>query len=252
MKVYLDNNIFIDIEEEQYSISDIKSLLNTDNLDIYYSQTHISEADEITSSNRISKIDVRLKSLSKITNNNYIEIDRETKDLVMNILTPKESMDRLKYWDQKYNIKERQKDFVNNVSQKQKEEVRTILGIDAKKLNNYNYKEILKHLETKKSEFNNMSLNDLIIYSTHLITGNEPTLADKIAATFELLDLIGYWKDCYTEKSNFARHQDSMHTFYSSKCDYFITNDKRTMHKANIIYNIYGINTKAINTKSTK
>lgn len=66
---------------------------------------------------------------------------------------------------------------------------------------------------------------------------------------FELLDLLGYWKDKETERSNQARLWDSQHAYFASYCDYFISNDKRTRYKAEVVYDIFNVDTKIISTK---
>lgn len=72
---------------------------------------------------------------------------------------------------------------------------------------------------------------------------------NRIAAIFEVLDMLGFWKDKATSKSNYARLWDSSHTFYASYCHYFITDDKRTINKAKVVYDIYKIETKILSSK---
>ncbi len=75
---------------------------------------------------------------------------------------------------------------------------------------------------------------------------------NKFGGVFELLDLIGYWKDKYNEKSNYARLWDSNHAYFSSFCDYFISDDKRTRNKANVAFHIFDIKTQAISSKGQR
>ena len=75
-------------------------------------------------------------------------------------------------------------------------------------------------------------------------------LMNRIAGVFELLDMLGYWKDKEKENSNYARLWDAQHTFFASYCDYFVTDDKRTSYKAKVAYNIYKKRTKVISSKN--
>ena len=63
---------------------------------------------------------------------------------------------------------------------------------------------------------------------------------------FNAMDMLGFWQDKRTERSNMARSYDANHAYFASACDYFITNDRRTCNKANVLYYYYGMKTKAI------
>ena len=63
---------------------------------------------------------------------------------------------------------------------------------------------------------------------------------------FNARDMLGFWQDKRTERSNMARSYDVNHAYFASACDYFITNDRRTCNKANVLYYYYGMKTKAI------
>jgi hypothetical protein len=71
---------------------------------------------------------------------------------------------------------------------------------------------------------------------------------NRFAAVFEILDMIGYWKDKYNAKSNYARLWDSNHAYFSSFCNYFISDDKRTRNKAKVAFHIYNIKTNVISS----
>ena len=72
---------------------------------------------------------------------------------------------------------------------------------------------------------------------------------NRFAGVFELLDMIGYWKDKYNSKSNYARLWDSNHAYYSSFCDYFISDNKKTRNKTNVVFYTYGVKTKILSSK---
>lgn len=62
---------------------------------------------------------------------------------------------------------------------------------------------------------------------------------DRIIHLFTTTDLKGYQKD-----ERFANMiDDALHTFYAAHCEYFVTNDKRCMDKAKLVYEKLGIKT---------
>ncbi len=75
MTAYFDNNIFIDIESESYSLSDLLSKVDNKISKVFYSASHLQEANEITGSNsieRTNRLNRRFETITKITNNNYL------------------------------------------------------------------------------------------------------------------------------------------------------------------------------------
>jgi hypothetical protein len=105
-------------------------------------------------------------------------------------------------------------------------------------------------INSKSNLFGGNSLIDIIENAVKLHPqGNKFGLHNRIAGIFELLDMIGYWKDKYNEKSNYARLWDADHTYFSTFCNYFISDDKRTRNKAKVVFEIYGITTKIVSSK---
>lgn len=74
-------------------------------------------------------------------------------------------------------------------------------------------------------------------------------LHEQICSIFNLLDMIGYWKDKETTKSNMARVYDASHTYLASGCDFFVTNDNRCSKKAKVAYFLKNVKTEIINWK---
>ena len=78
MTAYLDNNILIDIEENSLSINDLLKNIDKNIKTIFYSASHLQEANEIKGDSieiinqRLSK---RFDTISKITKNNYLYLD---------------------------------------------------------------------------------------------------------------------------------------------------------------------------------
>jgi hypothetical protein len=62
------------------------------------------------------------------------------------------------------------------------------------------------------------------------------------------MDMLGFWQDKLTTGSTLARLYDANHAYHATFCDYFVTDDKRTQNKANVLYAYYKYKTKAIST----
>lgn len=248
MKLYLDNNIFIYLENGTLQLSDIENLINEPIEKIFFSASHIQETLEIKGKDekeRLERINTRLKTIEKITRNNYISenLKNEVYELiespyqVLKTITevPAQSMMKI---------------FANWISDEQKTEIRNQLNIEPAKINLYNYNEVIVQLSEKLQQFGGNSFLEMIeLGISYHRDGHTFGLSNRIAAIFELLDMLGYWKDKSTEKSNYARLWDSSHTFYSAYCDYFISSDKRTVNKAKVVFDLYSVKTKILSPK---
>ncbi len=245
MKVYLDNNIFIYLEKNRIGISDIVKLAAGPIEKIFYSASHINEALEIKGKDNIereARLNLRLKTISEITNDNYLYQDLEN-----SVFEQIESPFNVAQTITEIPAESIMKTFANLISEDQKKEVRRLLKLDPAKINLYEPGEVIMQLSQKLMEFGGYSFIDMIeIGISNHRDGKSFGLSNRFAAIFELLDMFGYWKDKATEKSNYARLWDSNHTFFSIFCDCFISNDWRTIKKAEVVFNMYSIETKLI------
>ena len=124
------------------------------------------------------------------------------------------------------------------------------MGIDIQKLNNYSSTEIISHLNKKLTDLGSMSFLEMIEYGIQIHPdGKSFGLHNRIAGVFELLDMLGYWKDKESETSNYARLWDSSHTFFATFCDCFISDDKRTRNKASVVFNLYNKKTRILSSQ---
>jgi len=96
MKIYLDNNIFIYLENGSLTLSDLEEAINGKIDKIFYSASHIQEALEIkgsTEEQRLERINKRLNTIENITKCNYLyeNLEHQTYELlekpVMKIVT---------------------------------------------------------------------------------------------------------------------------------------------------------------------
>lgn len=246
MVAYLDNNVIIDIEDGKLSIDDLNKLFQDEIKTIFYSSTHIIEAEEMSGNDFLQKLSKRFNTISKITGNNFLFTDDISHQVSKQIVSPEEIFERHQYHTNGLGVGRLQKPLVNSVDQDQRLLFRTLLEIDPKKINNYSAKEVVKQIHSKKEAFGNLTLVELIEQASKIVNKTSASTFAKMVGTFEVLDLIGYWKDEYTVKSNFARAQDAAHSAYAAYCDYFVSNDKRTRNKAKVVYDIYSIDTKVL------
>lgn len=249
MKAYLDNNIFIDIESGSYSLPDILNQINKNISKFFYSASHLQEANEITadaSIERANRLKKRFEIISLVTGNNYLYHELPSNNVFELIKEPSVVFKTINDVPFAQNA---MKGMINLISEEQKISIRDQLNIDIKRINNYSPKEVIEHINTKSDLLGGYSFFGLIEKAIEFHPqGKEFGLHNRIAEIFELLDMFGYWKDKYNEKSNYARLWDSSHTYFSSYCDYFISNDKRTRNKAKVVFEIYDINTNVISS----
>ncbi|MCB0471890.1 MAG: hypothetical protein KDC56_02405 [Flavobacteriaceae bacterium] len=251
MKIYLDSNIFIYLENKSLTIADLEDLIKSKITKILFSATHISEALEIegnTAIERKNRIIKRLNLIENITQNHYINesIGNEVYEIIESPFEVFKTITDVPF------AQNSMKSLINLIGEDQRVEIRKVLNLDPKRINNYKPDEVIEHLNYKLSEtgqdFTFLSLIELgISYHKDAKTFGR---SNRFAAIFELLDMFGYWKDTATSKSNYARFSDSSHAFFASYCDYFITDDKRTRNKTEVVYKIYDIKTKVISSKS--
>ena len=254
MTAYLDNNIIVSIENGDYTLNEVKALLPDTKTRFFYSSAHIFELETFQGNPKITKTDLLAKRFDTVRNifkNNYLYLDLKENRLTHILEDPQEVYNTITFVP--FGI-DAMKGFMNLFSKEQKEEVRQHLGIEMQKINNYTATEVIDHLNTKLTNWGtNHSFLDMIEYGIqHHPDGNNFGLHNRIAGVFELLDLFGYWRDRETDTSNYARLWDADHSFFASYCDYFISDDKRTRHKAKVVYNIYNRKTKIVSVRGDK
>lgn len=246
MIAYLDTNIIVDIEQENISVENLIANIDPKINTFFFSAAHLHEAREITGKNDeiAFRLEKRFKTISVITENNYLHHELKTK-IVHKIKETPENVYRT--------ITEvpfaqgSMKSMVNVIGEEQRKVFRNALNLDITKLNNYSPREVVEQVNEKKAAFGGFSFLGMIDHAISLFPNNEDFgLHNKFAGVFEMLDLVGYWKDKYNEKSNYARLWDSNHAYFSSFCDYFISNDKRTRNKAKVAFEIFDVKTKIV------
>lgn len=245
LKVYLDNNIIANVEEAVYSVNDIYNMLGTDQVEFYYSDNHVRETHPLLYTDKLlgkKRMLNRLMLISKITNNKLLAFDTDGNVITVNVFPLMRH-----YQINDFATEEMvNAGFQDNMPFAFRELYKKVFDFLPKELNNISIDKIIDVLDRKYIARQSIagdgyqkkwgtSLKDLEQEYFKEMGGN-PSMYDKIAAIFLLLDLCGYWKDKETDRSDFARMYDSCHATMATHCDYFITNDKKNRMKTQVAY----------------
>jgi hypothetical protein len=250
MTAYLDYNVFVTLEDGRLTVKEIAEQVNPSIDRFPYSAAHIQEVDNISAGSEQERgefIMKRLETIRRITKSLYLYQDMTTNAIEWLTEDPKGVLQTIR---QVPFAKLSFHSFANLISYRQKEQVRQSLGIEIGKFNNYPPDEVVQHLNSKLV---NWGTGDNLIQLLERAVSLHPQgstlrLHNRIAGLLELIDFLGYWKDRDTESSNVARLWDANHTFFASKCEYFISDDRRLRNKAKVAYSIYGISTRVISS----
>lgn len=250
-KGYLDWNIILSLKNKRFSEEKISLFIKSPKLYYPFSAGHIQEVDNISISDeqlRSEKINEHLDYLSQISQDLYLYYDLNKESVSLLKEKPHQVLTTIREVPFAKNI---MKSFSNFISFEQRKVFREILGVDSKQLNNYKPQEVVIQIDNIIKSKNN-SLGFAEILETAFNSFPNKTgfgLHNYIAAIFELLDMIGYWRDKEKDNSNYSRLWDSSHTFFASFTEYFISDDKRTRNKAEVVYSLFKIKTKIFSSE---
>ena len=223
MRVYIDNNVLIDCEEN------IVVLPISSNVYYYCSYVHIDEMIESGERMKCLK-NQRFKTIKNLTGGRFVQHD-EKHELESIMVSP---LEVFILCSQPYRI--RNMEQLRGVSKK------FVMGLDRNRL--------IEKLEINVKELNNYSVEELSSRFGGIIMdyvlSSAITIQEGFQSFFNILDWLGFWRDKYTERSTMARAYDAGHAYFATYCDYFVTNDKRTRNKANVVYQALGYKTIAI------
>ena len=232
MRVYLDNNVLVDIEYGNYKVSDFIAKPYVEN---YYSDAHLNELLEAVGNPNVSQ-DGRLKLIEEICGHNLIlsggyaqpeflkKSPIEMYRLVARSLLP---------------LINKQASNLTETFEK----IRTELDFDSVKFNNEKPEKVLEILDKRMLEKFHMSLLQYLMLS-EAIGGRVLFIT-----LLNIIDAANYWGDAKTEHSEVARMNDASHAYFASICDILVTNDKRMRRKIKAIYLFLGIQTKVLSVK---
>jgi hypothetical protein len=250
MNIYLDNKIVVGIENGEYKLDNIRSLVPGKANRFFYSQAHIREA-HVASENfgdeeRENFLAKRFQTIREVFEKNYLYVQPADK-LIHN--RKDDPLNLYHLIELKPSLNNSENMILNVHSATHLREIRQQLGIDTKKLNKYDVKEVLKHFTTTlELDF------QLKKWFTETV---KYTLQEKIEGlnklhdggkTSKLLDKFRYWRfeQPGRSTSEYADLWDIDHIFYASACDYFICADKKTRYKAMLTYELFTLKTQVI------
>ena len=246
MRIYLDNNIFVYLEQKKIEISDLEDLVVGKFSKIFFSPAHVQETLEIkgqTDNQRNDWINQRLNLISQITRNYYLHegLDNIISEYVESPFEVYKTITEVSF------AQDSMKDLANLVDEESREESRKALGIESRKISNFGPEDLINELDKVfaalgMNSFQNFLETSIKFHPDYKKFG----LSNRIAALFETLDILGYCKDKFNEKSNYARQWDSNHCSFASACDVFISNDKKMINKAKVAFQVYKVETKII------
>ena len=231
MRVYLDKNVLVSVEDSTYSLTDFLSITGAE---YYYSNAHICELLNGVDKSIPGLKDKRLSTINAICGNQYLFQDSE---FVIRFAKckPEQAYENIRFVNSSQIINAQAKSFAPNRAGIQKE-----LQLYAKEVGNYLPCEIFKAIDKqlRKSKCN-------YSIAKYLLECEAYTESVKYLTLFNLLDTLGYRKD----KDNVARLYDSYHAYFANKCDVLVSDDKKMRVKAEAVYHYFNVNTKVISAK---
>ncbi len=237
VKVYLDNNVLVDIEEGKY---DLSNFLLLENVEYYYSSAHIGELIEGLNLKLLS-VDNRLSLIENLCRTNYIQFGA-TKPVICRE-TPKEVF-KLENKPEMMYLRCILNNSVSNLIV-DRDKFLEILKIRKIDINNISPQNILNELDYALST---MDDNDEKMNINNYLKATDAIGRAVYSTLFNLLDFACYYKDKQTVHSDIARMYDASHAYCAQLCDFFVSQDKRMRYKTEAVYNYLGIGTKIMST----
>lgn len=230
MKVYLDNNVLVDIEDGKNILSDFISIQH---VEYFYSEAHLNELLEASSNPKVSQSE-RLELIKQLCGNNII---------LAGVLSSPEFYSKSPI--EMYNLVDtpyrREINSIVSRSSNIFQSVRLQLGFDSKSFNNVRPEDVLPMIDLRMREIFNIGL----ISYLSLSEGNAGR--PLFCTLLNIIDTANYWGDKKTSHSEIARLNDASHAYFAQICDVLVTNDKRMLTKVKAIYAFLGIDTRVMN-----
>lgn len=231
MKVYLDNNILVDIESGKYQLETFCALPD---VEYYYSDAHLNELLEAKGNPKVSQ-EGRLDLIAKLCGKNYI---------CSGVISAPEFLERdcremYRVADNPLRVR------INkavSVGIDPFGVVRKKLGFEGKVFNNESPERVLLMIDERMVEKLNFGLLNYL-YRTDAYG------RALYGALMNIVDTANYWGDVKTEHSEIAKLSDASHAYSAQICDVLVTNDKRMRAKVKAIYAFLGVSTQVLSVK---
>ena len=228
-KVYLDNNVYVDIEMNNLKIEQFESKKDCS---YSFSDAHLCELLEAKGNKRVSQ-EGRLALISKLCGRNNILTGGFDKPEFFE----KEPVEMYRLCDNLF------RSFIAqevNTGDELFMEMRKRLDFDSAVFNNESPERALGIIDERLKKIFNI---DLLTYLGRTGTfGGKPLYH----TLFNLIDSANYWGDKKTNHSNVARLYDAAHAYFAQVCDILVTNDKRMRAKTQAVYSFLGVKTEVL------
>ena len=206
-----------------------KDLPLNDELKYVYSYVHLQELQELKEVE--DKKNKRFQTIEKLTSNRYV-CHNNYNQIVINKARPIDNFGTLN----KSLAKIISSYIHESMSHRKDDEIS---------------KSFMEKLNIEKKIINNYTPEELFEKYGYIIKLYiEKTCKSRqelFQSLFNILDDLGFWQDKFKKGSNMNRSYDANHAYFATICDFFVTEDRRTMEKANVAYKLYGFKTNAVN-----
>lgn len=231
MKVYMDNNVLVDIEVGKYSVENFTGMSGAT---YYYSDAHINELLEAKGNPKVSQRG-RLSLISQLCGcNNILTGGFEAPEIY-----EKEPVKMYKLCDTPMRA------FIVqqvNTGDDLFMKLRKKLDFDSTIFNNVSLELVLEMIDERVKQKLNIDLKTYLKAMDAF--GGKPLYH----TLFNLIDSANYWGDKKTSHSNIVRLYDAAHAYFAQVCDVLVTNDKRMRAKTKAVYTFLGVKTRVLST----
>lgn len=231
MKVYLDNNVLVDIEARKYQLEKFCALPD---VEYYYSDAHLNELLEAKGNSKVSQ-EGRLDLITKLCGKHYICSGVTKAPEFME----KDCREMYRFADNPLRA------YISKVASVGVDPlgvVREKLGFESKVFNNERPERVLQILDERMVEKLKIGLLEYL-YQTDAYG------RALYGALLNIVDIANYWGDVKTEHSEVAKMNDASHAYSAQICDVLVTNDKRMRTKVKAIYSFLGITAQVLSVK---
>lgn len=231
MKVYMDNNVLVDIEVGKYSVENFTGMSGAT---YYYSDAHINELLEAKGNPKVSQRG-RLSLISQLCGcNNILTGGFEAPEIY-----EKEPVEMYKLCDTPMRaFIVQQVNTGDDLFMKLREK----LDFDSTIFNNVSLELVLEMIDEMVRQKLNIDLKTYLKATDAF--GGKPLYH----TLFNLIDSANYWGDKKTSHSNIARLYDAAHAYFAQVCNVLVTNDKRMRAKTKAVYTFLGVKTRVLST----
>ena len=233
MKVYLDNNVFVDIEEGAYQLA---TFISIPNAEYYYSDVHMSELLNGLEKQIPGLEGRRLATIETICRKRFLAQNDDGR-VCLAVCEPKQAFENaVQFGFMREHLNGLARSFTPN-----RQGILEALSWNAREVGGYDPRLIIEKIEEKllASKYH-CSIKDYLLLS-EAFTGRAI-----YSCLFNLLDMVSYRKD----KDNVSRLYDASHAFYAQRCDVFVSNDTRMRLKAEAVYHYLKVKTQVFSTDS--